>query len=206
MPRRASQKPHTIAVARTGAQQRAGNGTRSTPGLLRCTVSLVRKLSVTDEELWKRIADAEERRIGSDELGALTEATEALLLGNLAPLAAFLRAGYPLHIDLRRAIVEFIEGTYRGGVYKPLRLKKNRRGPGSPRKSLETFSRYLQIWQFVEWRLPQMNGDVEAAVHEAMAKFSVARSTVMKARAFMLEWNEQQKERLLAEWSEQKRK
>jgi hypothetical protein len=99
--------------------------------------------------------------------------------------------------------VEAIDG---GETYKPLRMEKWRRGAGNPHSKIETVIRYLRIWHFVEWQRPKLNNDAEAAVHAAMAEFDVSRETVMKARRLTREWNEKQRQKLIAEWSSERQK
>lgn len=112
-------------------------------------------------------------------------ATFGLDQGNLAPFAAYLRAGLPLTEELRSTILDTINAaTAEWASDWPeyvLTMKKRRRGVGDVHSKVAVFERQLRIAMFVQEELPKYRDSVEAAVSAAMEKFSVSRSTVTAA-------------------------
>lgn len=116
---------------------------------------------------------------------AHTAASNGLLDGDLAPLARYIRAGWPIDEVLAEQIADAIEGPDEEGY--TLRMV-NRRGhrtfserESTARKSTDIalFVRSLQIDQVRAGRA----GGYDGIVQEAQDRFGVTRSTVTKAVA-----------------------
>lgn len=144
----------------------------------------MRSVDNADRPWWLDIADAERREVDDTEGAWVMEALNGLYRGDLQPLAAYLRQGYPLSYMIRRELVHSIEGK---SHYTP-ELVQNRTGPGDGLSSIRKTLRQHEIGRYVEEKIPFYGGSVYSAVVDAMDRFELSESTVRESRRVFAAW------------------
>ena len=124
------------------------------------------------------------RQIGAEEQDLLLAAERGFMTGELEPLGAYLKAGYPLDDVLRQKLIALIDGsTGQSGFH--LEIVKNRRGRGDAITVRRKVRREAEIWRFVQAELRaaggKNRGKVKAAHGAAAKHFGVSDESVRNA-------------------------
>lgn len=115
----------------------------------------------------------------SDDLQvAHSEVRTALADGDLQPLREYLAKGLPFDRMLREMLIELIDGT--GGDRLTI---KRPRGKVKPSERNDKDLRDQEIGRFVERHVRDCPGEYEAAITEAMGRWSLGRTAVTDAHA-----------------------
>jgi hypothetical protein len=105
--------------------------------------------------------------------------------GDLAPLAAYLRAGHYIEPALAKDIADSIEGAEDCGPYRIVAVGR-RRGERGMSDAWERHDRKMRIGFFVEDRIRKASaGEFDAIVAEAMAKFGIKQTSVTSSLKYL---------------------
>jgi hypothetical protein len=133
------------------------------------------------DDLWLiRLVDSEPPQRSDEERDALLAVHMGLLGGDLGALTTWLKAGYPLPLELRLDLIEALEG-HLFGLYS-LKLVKNRPGAGDALSALTKQARDDLMVEYFNDQLKRCRNR-KTALSNSADRFGVGRTTVENALA-----------------------